>query len=157
MISAPFMAWVLRLDESYGRYHRRDRGRRTIAQAADGWNDISSAPRFGYDPAVPRERVMNRLLVLGSLLVCCGIASPVAAGDDWQIDQSCYWCIRDAIYADVSLIDRLGANPDIDDGIKGPQIVAARADIHRLRALLGPIEQVSPEPCCYTRRPLHIR
>jgi len=100
---------------------------------------------------------MNRLLVLGSLLVCCGIASPVAAGDDRQIDQSCYWCIRDAIYADVSLIDRLEANPDVDEGIKGPQIVAARADIHRLRALLGPIEQVSPEPCCYTRRPLHIR
>ena len=100
---------------------------------------------------------MNRLAVLGGLLVFCVIASPVAAGDDGPIDASCYWCIRDAIYADVALIDRLEADPDLDEGVKGPQIVAARADIHRLRALLGPVEQSSPEPCCYARRPLYIR
>ena len=100
---------------------------------------------------------MKRLFILVGCLVWCGAASPAAAGDDGLIDPSCYWCIRDAIYADVSLIDRLEADPDIDENVKGPQILAARADIHRLRALLGPIEQVSPEPCCYSRRPIYIR
>ena len=100
---------------------------------------------------------MNRLLALGGLLAFVCIAAPVAAGEYGQIDDSCYQCIRDAIYADVKLIDRLEANPDIDEGIKGPQIIAARADIHRLRAMLGPLEQESAEPCCYTRRPLFIR
>ena len=100
---------------------------------------------------------MKRLFILIGLFALCTIASPATAGDVWMIDPSCYWCIRDAIYADVSLIDRLEADPDIDDSVKGPQISAARADIHRLRALLGPIEQVSPEPCCYSRRPIYIR
>ncbi len=100
---------------------------------------------------------MNRMLILGGLVaVVCG-ASPAAAGDFGQTEASCYWCIRDAIYADVKLIDRLEADPNIDEGIKGPQIVGARADIHRLRALLGPLQQDGPEPCCYSRRPVHIR
>ncbi len=100
---------------------------------------------------------MTRLLALGGLLAFVCIASPVAAGEYGQIENSCYQCIRDAIYADVKLIDRLEANPDVDDGIKGPQIVAARADIHRLRKLLGPVEDQRTEPCCYARRPLFIR
>lgn len=100
---------------------------------------------------------MTRLSVLGGFLAFVGIASPVAAGEYGQIENGCYQCIRDAIYADVKLIDRLEANPDIDDGIKGPQIVAARADIHRLRKLLGPVEDQGTAPCCYTRKPLYIR
>lgn len=100
---------------------------------------------------------MNRLVVLGGLFALVCAACPAAAGEFGPPDASCDWCIRDAIYADVTLIDRLEANPDVDDSIKGRQILAARADIHRLRALLGPIEQASSEPCCYTRRPLYIR
>jgi hypothetical protein len=100
---------------------------------------------------------MIRLLALCCLFTVVAIASPVAAGDYGQIEENCYPCIRDAIYADVTLIDRLEADPDIDDGIKGPQIGAARADIHRLRKLLGPMEDQGTEPCCYTRPPLWIR
>jgi hypothetical protein len=101
---------------------------------------------------------MNRILALCGLLVFLGIASPIAAaGDFGQIDESCYWCIRDAIYEDVKLINHLEANPDIDEGVKGPEIVAARADIHRLRVLLGPLVQTGIEPCCYSRKPLYIR
>jgi hypothetical protein len=100
---------------------------------------------------------MNRLLAVGGLLAFVCIAAPVAAGEYGQIEDSCYQCIRDAIYADIKVIDRLEANPDIDEGIKGPQIIAARADIHRLRAILGPVEDVGPQPCCYTRKPLYIR
>jgi hypothetical protein len=106
---------------------------------------------------MPAERAMKRLLALCGILVVVGFASPAAAGEFGPPDQSCYWCIRDAIYDDVRLIDRLEADPDIDEGIKGPQIIAARADIHRLRALLGPLEVESTEPCCYTRKPLYIR
>jgi len=100
---------------------------------------------------------MIRLFALGGLLAFVSIASPAAAGEYGQVDGACYQCIRDAIYADVELIGRLEADPDIDDGVKGPQIVAARADIHRLRVLLGPIELEGTEPCCYTRRPIFIR
>jgi len=100
---------------------------------------------------------MNRLLAVGGFLAFVGAASPVAAGDYGQIDTSCYWCVRDAIYADLPLIGRLEANPDIDEAIKGPQITAARADIHRLRRILGPLQQDGTEPCCYTRQPVYVR
>ncbi len=100
---------------------------------------------------------MVRLLLMGGFLAIVGIASPVAAGEYGQIENGCYQCIRDAIYADVTLIDRLEADPDIDDGIKAPQIIAARADIHRLRKLLGPVGDWGTAPCCYTRRPLYVR
>lgn len=103
---------------------------------------------------------MNRLLVLfslGGVLAAAGVAAPAAAGDYGQFDYSCYQCLRDAIYADIKLIDRLEADPDIDDGIKGPQITAARADIHRLRKILGPIEDQGTAPCCYTRPPIYVR
>ena len=104
---------------------------------------------------------MRRMLILGSLFVVLCAAMPARAGDFFGFfsdpDPQCYWCIRDAIYADVKLIDHLEANPDVDDAVKDPQIAAARADIHRLRVLLGPLQQVGPEPCCYSRRPLYIR
>src|ERR1700691_5044678 len=95
---------------------------------------------------------MNRILSLYVFLAFVGIASPAAAGDFGQVEDSCYSCTRDAIYDDVKLIDHLEANPDVDDAVKGPQIVAARADIHRLRALLGPVVQSGTEPCCYSRK-----
>ncbi len=113
---------------------------------------------------------MKRILALGGFLALTGfgwsIGSPAAAADlrvpvatanMEQIEPLCYSCIREGIYADISLIDHLEANPAIDDGIKGPQITAARADVHRLRRLLGPVAQRGTEPCCYSRRPLYIR
>jgi hypothetical protein len=103
------------------------------------------------------ERDMNRLLVLAGFLVFVGAASPVAAGELGPPDAPCYWCIRDAVYADVTLIARLEANPDVDESVKGPEITAARAEIHRLRRILGPLDQGGTEPCCYSRRPIYIR
>jgi len=103
---------------------------------------------------------MSRMLALCGLLAFIGIASSAAAQDLGQQNSAeapCYWCIRDALYADVKLINHEEANPDIDEGVKGPEIVAARADIHRLRALLGPLSQTEVEPCCYSRAPLIIR
>jgi hypothetical protein len=100
---------------------------------------------------------MRRILSLcGFLALLCAVSS-ARAGDFWHPDEQCYWCIRDAIYHDVKLINHLQANPDVDEAVKGPQILAARADIYRLRVLLGPRQDSGLEPCCYARRPLHIR
>jgi hypothetical protein len=100
---------------------------------------------------------MKRLFFLCGLFVLAGAATPAVASDDGRPDAPCYWCVRDAIYADTSLIGRLEANPDLDEGLKGPPIVAARADIHHLRQLLGPPEQTGSEPCCYSRKRLYVR
>ncbi len=100
---------------------------------------------------------MRRVLLLCSVFVLAGIAAPAAAGEFWQAPAPCYWCLRDAIYDDFALIAHREANPDVDEGVKGPEITAARAETHRLRAMLGPLEQAEAEPCCYSRRPLHIR
>ena len=109
---------------------------------------------------------MKPLFALGAFSVLIGIGSPVAAAElrlpavaagPVQVEYPCYGCIRDGIYADIRLIDHLEANPAIDDGVKGPQIAAARADIQRLRPWLGPVVQRGTAPCCYSRRPLYIR
>jgi hypothetical protein len=118
-------------------------------------------------PVAAWSVAMNRIVWLGGLLAFIGVtfvgvASPVAAQDIrpnyfGPSPAPCYFCIRDAIYEDVKLINHLEANPDIDEGAKGPEIVAARADIHRLRQILGPLVQTGTEPCCYSRLPLYIR
>jgi hypothetical protein len=102
---------------------------------------------------------MGRIVSLCAVLALAGVASSARAGD-WdtgQPGQFSYWDTRDAIYQKENLIARLEANPDIDEGYKGPVITAARADIHRLRATLGPPQEPGPLPCCYTRKPLYIR
>jgi hypothetical protein len=99
---------------------------------------------------------MRQLLGAGVILFLAGVASPASAGENGQA-VDCAWCARDAIYADVSLISHLEANPDLDDGIKGPEITTARADIHRLRKQIGPVVDDSPYPCCYSRKPLYVR
>jgi hypothetical protein len=100
---------------------------------------------------------MRRVLCASAILLCAGVALPARAGDFGPIEDLCYWCVRDGIYGDVKLINRLEADPDIDEGMKGPQILASRSDIHRLRTLLGPLQQMGTEPCCYSRRPIYIR
>jgi hypothetical protein len=99
---------------------------------------------------------MRRILAVAALSISLGFAPRASAGSEPAGDL-CYWCIRDAIYADVSLIDHLEANPDIDESAKGPEIVAARADIHRLRALLGPLLRQPAGLCCYSRPRLYVR
>jgi hypothetical protein len=100
---------------------------------------------------------MGRLLALCGVLVCVGNASPVRAGGFGPPDEPCYWCVRDAIYQRVNLIAHLEANPDVDEGVKGPAITTAHAEIHGLRSTIGPPPREWPTPCCYARKPLHIR
>jgi len=94
---------------------------------------------------------------------------PAQAADLWRAAHArpivyapppeplCFWCIRDAIYADTKLIAHLEANPDVDEMDKAPWILGARADVHRLRRILGPVETVSVAPCCYWRKRLYVR
>jgi hypothetical protein len=102
---------------------------------------------------------MSRLFPLCLVLILAAMTAPVRAGDFYRADILCYGCIRDGIYANTKLIVHLEANPDVDEALKGPVILAARADIHRLRRLLGPIDDISaaPAPCCYSRKPIYIR
>jgi hypothetical protein len=95
------------------------------------------------------------------------IGRPADAADLWvagysppplvEVEVFCAACIRDAIYADTKLIAHLEANPDIDEAFKGPIVLAARADVHRLRKILGPGERISAAPCCYFRKRLYVR
>jgi hypothetical protein len=100
---------------------------------------------------------MMRTVSLSSVIILACLATSAIAGEYGQSQDLCYWCVRDAIYEEVTLIDHLEANPDVDDAVKGPTIVAARADIHRLRATLGPLQETGTNPCCYARKPLYIR
>jgi hypothetical protein len=99
---------------------------------------------------------MRPILAVAVLSIFVGLVFPAAA-EPGPNGEFCYWCIRDAVYADISLIDRLEANPDVDESVKGPEILAARADIRRLRAQLGPLVRQPPEPCCYSRPRLYVR
>lgn len=109
------------------------------------------------------------ICALGLALPLAAIAAPTQAADLWRAAHAqpivyapppeplCYWCIRDAIYADTKLIAHLEANPDVDEADKAPWILGARADVHRLRRILGPVETVSVAPCCYWRKRLYVR
>ena len=93
------------------------------------------------------------------------IAGPAEAADLWvgeyapplPVEVFCAERIRDAIYADTKLIAHLRANPDVDEALKGPIVLAARADVHHLRKILGPGERISAAPCCYFRKRLYVR
>ncbi len=96
-------------------------------------------------------------IALGAGLLAAGLASPASAGGARWRDTGCYKCLHHAIYEDFNFIAHLEAVPDFDDGLKGPDITAARAEIHRLHAMIGPAYWRWPVPCCYSRKPLHIR
>jgi len=100
---------------------------------------------------------MNRLLLLCFVFAVATMIQPARAGDFAQDGILCYWCVRDAIYANTKLIAHLEANPDVDEAAKAPVIFAAHAEIHHLRRLIGPIGDTGAFPCCYSRRPLYIR
>ncbi len=101
---------------------------------------------------------MGRIYCLCIVLVlACSRLPAAAAQQAVGAPDVCYGCGGDSIYRLTNLIDYLEANPDVDDAYKGPIITWARAKILRLRAVLGPRPEVSPVPCCYSRRPLYIR
>jgi hypothetical protein len=99
----------------------------------------------------------QRWVLAGAAAVLLGGLSPAAAGDHWRHRHGERYATRHAIYELENRIAFLEANPEIDDGYKGPIITQARADILRLRAGLRPATWRWASPCCYSRRPIHIR
>ena len=83
---------------------------------------------------------------------------PVAAEPFWDGGYGEDWAATHAaIYQLENRITFLQADPEIDDGYKAPIIGKARAEIMQLRATLPPANWRWASPCCYSRRPIHIR
>jgi hypothetical protein len=92
-----------------------------------------------------------------ALLLASGV-SPAAAKPFWHGGHGGHWrATHAAIYELENRIAFLEADPEIDDGYKAPIIITARAEILRLRATLRPAHWRWASPCCYSRRPIHIR
>jgi hypothetical protein len=92
-----------------------------------------------------------------AIVLACSVP-PAAAGQSWQHGHHGYWrATHAAIYELENRIAYLEADPAIDDGYKAPIITRARGDVETLRATLRPAHWRWASPCCYGRRPIHIR
>lgn len=99
---------------------------------------------------------MKRVHSVCAALVFACVAAPAAAGQDTAA-EICYPCVADNISELTHSIALWEASPDADEFDKAPAIAAADAEIRKLRAVLGPPRSQWPTPCCYSRKPLHIR
>jgi hypothetical protein len=124
---------------------------------------------IAWAAAEPTMRRAFWFSLLGLAGLCLAAsAAPAQAADLWRGGYSppilyppaepfCPWCIRDAIYANTKLIAHLEANPDVDELDKGPVILGARAEVHYLRWILGPVHRITAGPCCYSRKRIYVR
>jgi hypothetical protein len=99
---------------------------------------------------------MTRILSLCAILGLASMISPAWAGCG-QDTAHCFWRAHRAIYHMENRIAFLEANPDADDGYKGPVIDRLRYKVLRIRAAVGPRWPHWPTPCCYSRKPIYIR
>jgi hypothetical protein len=99
---------------------------------------------------------LARSVVLCGVLAFAFAASPARAGCDGD-DGHCWQHAHRIIYHLHNHIAFLEADPDADDGYKGPIIDHLHHKILRLRAEIGPRWPHWPTPCCYSRRPIVIR
>jgi len=113
----------------------------------------------GYDGGVLLEPpMMGRIALVSTALLLAGSVVPALAADDWVVfDTSPWWAIRHAIYETGNRVAFLQADPEIDDGYKGPIITWAQREIRKLHATLPAAHWQHESPCCYARRPIHIR
>jgi len=101
---------------------------------------------------------MRRIVFACSALILACRVSPAMADEYWHVGHDERWhAVHQAIYELENRIAFLEADPEIDDGYKAPIISRARADILALRATLDPAQWRWVTPCCYGRRPIHIR
>jgi hypothetical protein len=99
---------------------------------------------------------MRSVLVLMAFALAC-VVSPALA-DGWFEGHGDRWyAIHRNIYELENRIALLEADPQMDDGFRAPIIEAARRQIRRLQANLAPAYWRWTYPCCYGRRPIHIR
>jgi hypothetical protein len=100
--------------------------------------------------------MMRHIVLLCGVLGLSAIGSPAMAGCD-VLSEHCWAHAHRAIYHKENHIAFLEANPDVDDGYKGPIITHLRRKIFRIRAAIGERWPHWPTPCCYSRRPIYIR
>ena len=98
----------------------------------------------------------TRVALICGILALAGMAQPAMAGCNGDSDY-CWERAHHVIYHMQNRIAVLEANPDADDGYKGPIIDALHHKILRIRAAIGPRWPHWPTPCCYSRRPIYIR
>jgi hypothetical protein len=109
--------------------------------------------------------MVRRAIVASTLLLFVGGLSPGSAHEwrqDWYHDghghHHGHWrVVHGAIYQSENRIAFLEADPEIDDGYKAAIIGKTRADVNVLRAALPPPHWRWASPCCYSRRPIHVR
>ena len=101
-------------------------------------------------------RVLCALCLLAALAVATA-ASPAMAWDD--VPDGFYFdrYAHHKIYKWQNLIARMEADPNVDDGDKARAFPEAHAHINKWRSVVGLYRPLWPAPCCYSRRPIHIR
>ena len=97
-----------------------------------------------------------RVLYLCGIVGAVFVVSPAFAGCDAD-GAHCWHRAHRIIYHMENHIAFLEANPEADDGYKGPIINRLHHRILRIRAAIGPRWPHWPTPCCYSRRPIYIR
>ena len=88
-------------------------------------------------------------------LICA--ASPALADGCSEGHGDRWYAVHRDIYELENRIARLEADPKMDDGYRAPIIEAARREIRRLEATLPPAYWRWTDPCCYGRKPIHLR
>jgi hypothetical protein len=102
--------------------------------------------------------MMVRYATVASALLLIGSALSSASAHAWHGHRHGHWrAIHGAIYESENRIAFLEADPEIDDGYKAGVIGKSRGDVEVLRAALPPPHWRWASPCCYSRRPIHIR
>jgi hypothetical protein len=101
-------------------------------------------------------RIASFCGILGLVFGMVALATPASAGCPDHSGR-CWWQAHHLIYHMEDRIAFLEANPDVDDGYKGPVIDQLHRKVRRIRAVIGPRWPHWPSPCCYSRRPIHIR
>jgi len=100
---------------------------------------------------------MDRIGYACAALLLASSVAPATAEPAWRGGHGYWRTTHAAIYRLENRIAYLEADPEIDDGYKAPIIPGARSDIRQLRATLPPAHWRWASPCCYSRKPIHIR
>ena len=105
--------------------------------------------------------MVRHAVVASALLLVAGGLSTASAHDGgraWQGHHHGHWrVIYGALYQIENRVAFLEADPEIDDGYKAGIIRKARPDVEALRGALPSPHWRWASPCCYSRRPIHIR
>jgi len=106
-----------------------------------------------------RLRMIRRsVLALTALVLASGLSTAFAVEWNWRTGHGDRWyAVRHDIYELENRIALLEADPQMDDGFRAPIIASARRQLRLLQAKIAPADWRWTDPCCYSRRPIHIR